>query len=122
MIKKLISPLLLFLLFLMGCQSQSTTENKIVSEEQLLNEAKEVYEAIKNNDESALDMASEFSNSYIETDDYDAYDHLLVDMDKLINSYKFYHVALGLDETKDAEELKARMNTALSSLEEKFNK
>lgn len=104
------------LLFVVGCG------NGALDEKQLYSDAKDVYEAIKNNESDAHDLAEEFSNNYIESGiDYSEYDELILNMDKLINGHKFYYIALGLDETETAEKKKKDMIEALSSLEEQFN-
>jgi hypothetical protein len=121
--KKFVLPfLLLFLLF--GCQSQT------VSNETLHDDAKNLYSLIKDSyvnneglDEYAQSTRDEFQETYIKNyKDYPNDEELVLNMEKLINSFTMYYVAIGLKKEDSVKMYKERIEDSISVLDKQFNK
>jgi hypothetical protein len=120
--KLLLFPILL--LFLFGCQSQS-----ISNEDNLNQDAKSVYLIIKDKklnesslSESERGQIDEFNDTYIKN--YDKYKNkdLIMNMEKLINSYDFYYGSIGQKDLDSARMYKERLTKEISILDKEFNK
>jgi hypothetical protein len=120
-LKKYILPFL-FLIFIFGCQNQNS--------ETLHSDAENIYTIFKNlklekeflSDDESKEV-KKFQSTYIENSkDYPSEKKLINEMERLINSYNFYKVAVGL-KNKDGEEMyKQRFDQSISALDKHFNK
>jgi hypothetical protein len=120
-LKKYTLPFLLLFL-LIGCQSQT------VSSDTLHSDAENIYTIYKNSldkgylDEDEHKQVDEFQSKYIKNlKDYSSDKELISEMERLINSYSFYNVAIGL-KNKDGEQMyKQRFEDSISKLDKQFN-
>lgn len=115
MVKKVISPLLVFLIILSGCQSHSTNEN----EEHLLSDSKELYQAIKNEEDSAFDLIEAYRENYVKNyTKFKNQEDLITELDSLSGAYISYH---GTDNEENKQVYKEKITSLLSSLDTEFN-
>lgn len=113
--------LLLFLLI--GCQSQT------VSSEKLHSDAKNLYILIKDSyvnneglDEYTQSVRDNFQETYIENiKDYPNDEELVLNMEKLINSFTMYYAAIGFKREDSVKMYKENIEDLISTLDKQFN-
>lgn len=116
MFKKNLAPLLALLIILTGCQSLNSNGQ---NEENLLIDSKELYQAIKNEEEDAFDLITSYRESYVENyKDYKNQEELIANLDSLSGAYISYY---GSDNDENKQIYKEKLTSLLTSLETKLN-
>jgi hypothetical protein len=121
-LKKYIPPLL-FLIILVGCQQKASSND-------IYNEANNIYLTIKDTVESnsnltedESDKVDEFKQKYINNyKDYPSDEELISKMESLINSYRFYKMAIEMNKTDGIKMYKENLDKALNELDKEFNR
>lgn len=115
--------LLLISLLLFGCQNTASGNSN------LHQDAEQIYSAIEENgiegqylSDDHQQKIDEFNSNYVEK--YDSFSKddkkIILEMDKLINSYKLYFVAKGLNDGSETS-YEQKINESLNELSIKFN-
>lgn len=114
---------LILLSVLTGCQTQTNGNNN-----SMYVDAEEIYLSIKEQGldgeylgENELEKINKFNEKYIYNNEPNKSDEvLLIEMEKLTNSYKLYFVAVGQEDKEAEERYRQGYEEALSSLDEQF--
>lgn len=123
---KQLNSLILILLIsslIVGCSNQTAKTDD------LYNDAEYLYETINENwqnkgylNKTDQDYTNKFVNNYVEN--YDKFNEadkeIIMEMDKLIHSYKLYFVSNGV-KGEDVNNYEKKINDSLNALSDKFN-